>query len=141
MAAEVTRRGRATRSTVPLMIRQKLFLLLGCTSLGLGFAGVFLPLVPTTPFILLSAFCFSRSSNRLHRWLLAHPVRLALAGLGTRWSHSTEGEGLVDPVDERISRIRSIFQRGFAVSKSRAAQRHVRGFGLHPLTSFGAKHE
>jgi len=54
------------------MIRRKLFLLLGFTSLGLGFVGVFLPLVPTTPFILLSAFCFSRSSDRLHRWLLAH---------------------------------------------------------------------
>lgn len=37
-------------------------------------AGVILPLVPTVPFMLLAAFCFGRSSQKLHDWLLAHPV-------------------------------------------------------------------
>lgn len=49
------------------------WLLLGLLSLGLGILGVALPLLPTVPFILLSAFCFSRSSQRLHNWLLTHP--------------------------------------------------------------------
>lgn len=47
--------------------------LAGLISLALGIIGVFLPLLPTTPFVLLSAFCFSRGSQRLHDWLLAHP--------------------------------------------------------------------
>ncbi|MEQ1943894.1 YbaN family protein [Mesorhizobium sp. VNQ89] len=45
----------------------------GVVSLGLGLAGIPLPLLPTTPFILLSAFCFARGSQRLHGWLMSHP--------------------------------------------------------------------
>jgi uncharacterized membrane protein YbaN (DUF454 family) len=50
-----------------------LFIALGWMSLALGLVGVFLPLLPTTPFVLLAAFFFSRGSERLHRWLVEHP--------------------------------------------------------------------
>ena len=39
-----------------------------------GALGVFLPLLPTVPFMLLASFCFARSSPQLHDWLLSHPV-------------------------------------------------------------------
>lgn len=51
-------------------LAQYLYIAVGWLFLGLGFIGIFLPLLPTTPFLLLAAFCFSRGSTTLHRWLL-----------------------------------------------------------------------
>ena len=46
--------------------------LLAYAALALGFIGIFVPGLPTVPFVLLSAFAAARGSDRLHRWLLAH---------------------------------------------------------------------
>lgn len=50
-----------------------LWLALGFGATACGIAGILLPLVPTTPFLLLAAFAFARSSPRLHNWLITHP--------------------------------------------------------------------
>jgi uncharacterized membrane protein YbaN (DUF454 family) len=50
------------------------WLVVGLVALALGAIGIALPLLPTTPFILVAAFAFAQSSEKLHRWLLAHNV-------------------------------------------------------------------
>jgi len=51
---------------------KKLLIAIGFLSLTLAAIGIFIPLLPTTPFLLLAAACFAKSSNSLHNWLISH---------------------------------------------------------------------
>lgn len=55
-------------------MRRPFYLVAGFLSVALAAIGLFLPLLPTTPFLLLAAACFSKSSERLHQWLLDQPT-------------------------------------------------------------------
>jgi len=50
------------------------WLVVGILALALGGLGVVLPLLPTTPFVLVAAFAFANSSDTLHQWLLDHNI-------------------------------------------------------------------
>jgi hypothetical protein len=64
----------ADAPTPPRPLWQRAFWLgAGALSLLTGIVGIFLPLLPTTPFVLLAAFCFSRGSARWEAWMLSHP--------------------------------------------------------------------
>lgn len=55
-------------------IKKYLLILLGSLSLALGVIGVFIPVLPTTPFLLLASFCYVRSSKKLYNWLINHRI-------------------------------------------------------------------
>ncbi len=62
------------RQTFAQSIVRVLLLITGTISVVLGVVGIFLPILPTTPFLLLAAACYVRSSNKFYTWLVSHPV-------------------------------------------------------------------
>lgn len=53
-----------------MTLKKILYITLGCISVGLGAVGAVLPLLPAFPFLLLAAFCFAKSSKKLHTWFI-----------------------------------------------------------------------
>lgn len=53
-----------------MSIKKVVFIIVGCVCLALGTVGVVLPILPTVPFYLATAFCFANSSERLHEWFI-----------------------------------------------------------------------
>jgi uncharacterized membrane protein YbaN (DUF454 family) len=72
------RRGTSHRLHIALNLKgasMKILLnVIGIIAVVLAILGIFLPLLPTTPFLLLASACFIRGSARLHRWLLNNPL-------------------------------------------------------------------
>ena len=68
--------------------RKGIFVVAGTISLGLGAMGVFLPVLPTTPFLLLSAAFYYKGSERMHRWLLNNKL------FGNYIKNYKEGRGI-----------------------------------------------
>ena len=68
--------------------KRAVYLVVGTVSLGLACVGIVLPLLPTTPFLLLSAACYLKSSKRMHNWLLNHKL------FGQYIKNYLEGKGI-----------------------------------------------
>jgi uncharacterized membrane protein YbaN (DUF454 family) len=69
-------------------MQKRLLATAGTVSVGVGIAGIFIPILPTTPFLLLAAYCYMRSSSRLHHWLLNNRV------FGSYVKNYIEGRGM-----------------------------------------------
>jgi uncharacterized membrane protein YbaN (DUF454 family) len=53
-------------------VKKGIYLIIGTLALGAGIIGVFLPVIPTTPLILLSAWCFFRSNSKIYQWVISN---------------------------------------------------------------------
>ena len=89
-------------------VRKALLIFTGTVCVALGVLGMFLPLVPTTVFLLMAAYCYSRSSERFHTWLLNNRL------LGSYISNYKSGKGI--SMRQKISTITVLWASiGFSI--------------------------
>ena len=74
-----------------MKVKKALYVVLGCIGIGIGAVGAVVPLLPAFPFLLLAAFCFARSSERLHAWfvntkLYKQNLESYVQGRGMTWA-------------------------------------------------------
>jgi len=69
-------------------VKRKLLIGAGTLSTGLGIIGIFVPILPTTPFLLLAAACYMRSSERFYQWLISNRI------FGAYVRNYIEGKGM-----------------------------------------------
>lgn len=55
-------------------VKKYLYIIIGSLSLVFGIAGAFIPVLPTTPFLLLASYCYLQSSGRMYSWLINHKI-------------------------------------------------------------------
>ena len=74
MASKTQSRQINTNSKMKKKIQNRLIFLGGTITLILGIIGIFIPILPTTPFLLISAAAYAKSSSRFHHWLLNNKI-------------------------------------------------------------------
>ena len=81
------------------MLIRYFFWTCGALSLALGIIGIFLPILPTTPFVLLAAACWAKASPRFHRWLHRHP---RFGPMVQNWERTAAGKILRIQYDDAL---------------------------------------
>ena len=93
--------------TVSSSVKKGIYFIVGGISLAAGIVGVFLPVVPTTPFVLLSAWCFFRSSEKLYEWVVSNET------FGPTIENYQEGRGITQK-----TRIKAIVMMWLTITAS-----------------------
>jgi uncharacterized membrane protein YbaN (DUF454 family) len=88
-------------------IKKSVYLIIGSLALIAGFVGIFLPVLPTTPFVLLAAWCFFRSSPRLYEWIISNER------FGDTIKNYNQGKGIT-----KATKIKAIVMMWLTISAS-----------------------